>query len=411
MLANGARPGAVHHRPRRLVHRRHGLPDRAAHLGRRPGRRALRARRGRRGGRGPDRLCAGAPAGSSRLPGAGRRALLRQQRRPRRRAPARTPARPRVAVLDIDSHHGNGTQGVFWDARRRAVRLAPWRPGRLLSLVCRPRRRARRRPRRGLQPEPAAAARQRRRRLARRARHRPRRHPPLRRRRAGAQPRLRRLRARAAQLPRGHRGRLRPRRRADRRACACPPPSSRRAATTPSCSATCCSASSPPTPDDRPHPHLRLQRHRGRAGRGAGADLVRPARLPGRRPARQGGRRGARAGARGADRDGPVAAAQARADQPRARPTCSRRAAISTCRSRWPCSPRWTCCRARTWPVTPRSANSRSTARSTPVAGVLPAAMAASARDLGLICPAAQGGEAAWAGRIEVLAAARPARR
>jgi len=42
--------------------------------------------------------------------------------------------------------------------------------------------------------------------------------------------------------------------------------------------------------------------------------------------------------------------------------------------------------------------------RLNPVAGVLPAAMAASALDLGLICPAAQGGEAAWAGRIEVLA-------
>jgi len=39
-----------------------------------------------------------------------------------------------------------------------------------------------------------------------------------------------------------------------------------------------------------------------------------------------------------------------------------------------------------------------------PVAGVLPAAIAASARDLGLVCPASQGGEAAWAGRIEVLA-------
>lgn len=39
-----------------------------------------------------------------------------------------------------------------------------------------------------------------------------------------------------------------------------------------------------------------------------------------------------------------------------------------------------------------------------PVSGILPAAIAASARDLGLICPAAQGGEAAWAGRIEVLA-------
>src|SRR5579859_3948452 len=41
----------------------------------------------------------------------------------------------------------------------------------------------------------------------------------------------------------------------------------------------------------------------------------------------------------------------------------------------------------------------------TPVAGVLPAAIGASTLDLGLICPASQGGEAAWAGRIEVLAA------
>jgi magnesium chelatase family protein len=40
-----------------------------------------------------------------------------------------------------------------------------------------------------------------------------------------------------------------------------------------------------------------------------------------------------------------------------------------------------------------------------PVAGV-PAAIGASMLDLGLICPASQGGEAAWAGRIEVLAAA-----
>ena len=39
-----------------------------------------------------------------------------------------------------------------------------------------------------------------------------------------------------------------------------------------------------------------------------------------------------------------------------------------------------------------------------PVAGVLPAAIGASARDWGLICPASQGGEAAWAGRIQVLA-------
>jgi magnesium chelatase family protein len=39
------------------------------------------------------------------------------------------------------------------------------------------------------------------------------------------------------------------------------------------------------------------------------------------------------------------------------------------------------------------------------VAGVLPAAIAASAAELGLICPQSQGGEAAWAGTIEILAA------
>jgi magnesium chelatase family protein len=43
--------------------------------------------------------------------------------------------------------------------------------------------------------------------------------------------------------------------------------------------------------------------------------------------------------------------------------------------------------------------------RLSPVAGVLPAAIGASARALGLICPASQGGEAAWAGPIGVLAA------
>jgi magnesium chelatase family protein len=39
-----------------------------------------------------------------------------------------------------------------------------------------------------------------------------------------------------------------------------------------------------------------------------------------------------------------------------------------------------------------------------PVAGILPAALAASERGQGLICPAASGGEAAWAGALEILA-------
>jgi magnesium chelatase family protein len=41
----------------------------------------------------------------------------------------------------------------------------------------------------------------------------------------------------------------------------------------------------------------------------------------------------------------------------------------------------------------------------TPVAGTLPAAIGASANRTGLICPAASGGEAAWAGAIEIIAA------
>jgi magnesium chelatase family protein len=44
--------------------------------------------------------------------------------------------------------------------------------------------------------------------------------------------------------------------------------------------------------------------------------------------------------------------------------------------------------------------------RLTPSPGVLLAAMHASSRSLGLICPAAQGPEAAWAGDVEVIAAA-----
>ena len=43
--------------------------------------------------------------------------------------------------------------------------------------------------------------------------------------------------------------------------------------------------------------------------------------------------------------------------------------------------------------------------RINPVTGVLPAALGASGLGLGLICPAQQGGEAAWGGEIEVLAA------
>ena len=39
-----------------------------------------------------------------------------------------------------------------------------------------------------------------------------------------------------------------------------------------------------------------------------------------------------------------------------------------------------------------------------PVAGLLPAAIGANAAERGLICPAVTGGEAAWAGAIQILA-------
>ena len=42
----------------------------------------------------------------------------------------------------------------------------------------------------------------------------------------------------------------------------------------------------------------------------------------------------------------------------------------------------------------------------TGVAGVLLAGLAAASRDCGIICPAACGGEAAWAGEIEIWSAA-----
>ena len=50
----------------------------------------------------------------------------------------------RVAVLDIDAHHGNGTQAIFYDRGRRLLRLAARRPGRgLVPALRRVRRRAR----------------------------------------------------------------------------------------------------------------------------------------------------------------------------------------------------------------------------------------------------------------------------
>ncbi len=70
---------------------------------------------------GAERICAGGERGLRAVPPAGtsrgarhvRRLLLPEQRRHRRPAPARH-RRTRVAILDVDFHHGNGTQDIFY---------------------------------------------------------------------------------------------------------------------------------------------------------------------------------------------------------------------------------------------------------------------------------------------------------
>jgi magnesium chelatase family protein len=86
------------------------------------------------------------------------------------------------------------------------------------------------------------------------------------------------------------------------------------------------------------------------------------------------------------------------------RPTCPRKARITTCRSRWRCWRRWA------WSI---ANDCRLLAvgelaldgRIIPSPGVLLAALHASGADKGLICPAAQGTEARWASGIDVIAA------
>ena len=73
-----------------------------------------------------------------------------------------------VAVIDIDAHHGNGTQAIFYERPRGARGLGarrPWR--RVVPSLPRLRRRDRQRPRRGGESQPAAGAGRRRRAVAR----------------------------------------------------------------------------------------------------------------------------------------------------------------------------------------------------------------------------------------------------
>ena len=106
-----------------------GGPGSGARLGRAAGRRDVRRRAGRgrrraddgrpRARRGSGRVRPVPAARSPRRPRDVRRLLLLQQRGDR--GPGHHPATgERVAILDVDYHHGNGTQQIFW--RRGDVR-------------------------------------------------------------------------------------------------------------------------------------------------------------------------------------------------------------------------------------------------------------------------------------------------
>ena len=76
----------------------------------------------------------------------------------------------RVSILDVDYHHGNGTQEIFYWPRRRAGHQPAWRPDDGVSVLPRPCRRTRRRCGRRLQHQLSDAVRHRLGRLERLAR-------------------------------------------------------------------------------------------------------------------------------------------------------------------------------------------------------------------------------------------------
>ena len=124
-------------------------------------------------------------------------------------------------------------------------------------------------------------------------------------------------------------------------------------------------------------------------------------------PARQGGRRIARAGAQRARRDRASACRPSGSRSTWRPPTWPRRAAISICRSRSALLVGMGALPADATQGYLALGELALDGAILRVAGVLPAAVAASARELGLICPAACGGEAAWLGSdIEILATA-----
>ena len=142
----------------------------------------------------PPTGCAGRPATTPRARCTAATASSTTRRSRPRRSRARTGER--VAILDVDYHHGNGTQQIFW--RRGDVRYVshPRRPRSAVPVLPRPRRRDRRGRGGRREPEHPAAGRRDQRRLPRG--HGPRLRGDRRRRRARGRrvARLRHVRAR-----------------------------------------------------------------------------------------------------------------------------------------------------------------------------------------------------------------------
>ena len=87
--------------------------------------------------------------------------LLHQQRRRRRAMVPRPGRRHASRILDVDYHHGNGTQEIFYDRGDVHGRQSAWRPDDRVSVLPRPCRRARRGRWRRLQPQLSHAVRHR----------------------------------------------------------------------------------------------------------------------------------------------------------------------------------------------------------------------------------------------------------
>ncbi len=112
-LEAGARP--VDTLDAELLHLRQLCADHARHMGGDPQRRRCHAHRAEARQRGSARGLRAVPAaGAPCLAGPRGRLLLHQQCR-RRRAGVPDKGASRVAILDVDYHHGNGTQRIFYE--------------------------------------------------------------------------------------------------------------------------------------------------------------------------------------------------------------------------------------------------------------------------------------------------------